>query len=54
MVLRGSVRAAARRSMGGESEVVDTVCVEMDLRRMEVVVARRRTCGHVVMLFFQR
>jgi hypothetical protein len=31
--------------------------VEMDLqdlRRMEVEVARRRTCGHVVMLFIQR
>jgi hypothetical protein len=40
--------------MGIESEVVDPVYVEMDLhdlRRMEVVVARRRTCGHVVMLF---
>jgi hypothetical protein len=43
--------------MGTESEVVDPVSVDMDLqdlRRMEVVVARRRTCGHVVMLFFQR
>jgi hypothetical protein len=43
--------------MGTESEVVDPVCVEMDLqdlRRREVEVARRRTCGHVVMLFFQR
>jgi hypothetical protein len=43
--------------MGTESEVVDPVCVEMDLqelRRMEVEVARRRGCGHVVMLFFQK
>jgi hypothetical protein len=43
--------------METESEVVDPVCVEMDLqdlRRMEVVVARRRTCGHVVMLFRQK
>jgi hypothetical protein len=43
--------------MGTESEVVDPVSVDtdsQDLRRMEVVVARRKTCGHVVMLFFQR
>jgi hypothetical protein len=43
--------------MGTEGEVVDPVCVEMDLqdlRRMEVEVALRRACGHAVMLFFQR
>jgi hypothetical protein len=43
--------------MGTESEVADPVCVEMDLqdlRRMEVEMARRKTCGHVVVLFFQR
>jgi hypothetical protein len=43
--------------MGTESEVVDPVCVEMDLqdlRRREVEVAWRRTCGHVVMMCFQR
>jgi hypothetical protein len=57
MVSRGSVRTAARRRLGTESEVVDPVCVEMnlqDLRRREVEEARRRTCGHVVMWFFQR
>jgi hypothetical protein len=57
MVSRGSVRTAARRRMGTEREVAVPVCLEMDLqdlRRMEVEVARRRTCGHVVMLFFQR
>jgi hypothetical protein len=40
-----------------ESEVVDPLSVDMDLqdwRRMESLVARRRTCGHVVMLFCQR
>jgi hypothetical protein len=43
--------------MGTEIEVVDPLSVDMDLqdlRSMEVVVAWRRTCGHVVMLFFQR
>jgi hypothetical protein len=43
--------------MGTESEVVDPVSVDMDLqdwRRMKVVVALRRTCGHVVMWFYQR
>jgi hypothetical protein len=43
--------------MGTEREVVDRVSVDMDLedwRRMEVLVAQRRTCGHVVMLFRQR
>jgi hypothetical protein len=53
-VSRVSVRTAARRRMGTESEVVDPVIVEMDLhdwRRMEESEARRRTCGHVVMLF---
>jgi hypothetical protein len=57
MVSRGSVRTAARRRMGTESEAVDPVCVEMDLqdvRRREDEVARRRTCGHGVMLCFQR
>jgi hypothetical protein len=43
--------------MEAEIAVVDPLCVEMDLqdlRRMEVVKARSRTCGHVVMLFFKR
>jgi hypothetical protein len=43
--------------MGIESEAVDPVGVDLDLqdwRRMEVTVARMRTCGHVVMLFRQR
>jgi hypothetical protein len=43
--------------MGTESEVVDPVSVDTDLqdwRKMEVLVARRRTCIHVVMLFRQR
>ena len=41
--------------MGTESGVVDPVSLEMDLQdlKMEEGVARRRTCGHVVMLFFQ-
>ena len=57
MVSRGSVRTAARRRMGTEREVVDPVCVETDLHdltRRKVEVARRRTCGHVVMLFFRK
>jgi hypothetical protein len=57
MVSRGSVRTAARRRMGTEREVVVPLCVEMDLqdlRRMEVGLARRRTCGHVVMMFFPK
>jgi hypothetical protein len=51
------VRIAARSRIGTESGVVDLVSVEMDLqdlRMKEDEVARRRTCGHVVMLFFQR
>jgi hypothetical protein len=43
--------------MATKSEVVDPVSVGMDLhdwRRMEVLVARRRTFGHVVVLFHQR
>jgi hypothetical protein len=43
--------------MGTESEVVDPMSVETDLhdwRRMEVSVARRRTCDHDVMLCCQR
>jgi hypothetical protein len=54
IVSRGSLRTAARRRMGTEREVVDPVSVDMDfqdLRRMEDVVARRRICGYVVMLF---
>ena len=58
IVLEGSVRIAARRRMGTESGVVDLVSVVMDylydLRMKEDEVALRRTCGHVVMLFFQR
>ena len=57
MVLKSSVRTAARRRMGTESGVVDPVSVKMDLqdlRMNEDKVARRRTCGHVVILFFQR
>jgi hypothetical protein len=43
--------------MGIESEVADPVNVDIDLRdwrRTEVLVARWRTCGHVVMLICQR
>ena len=43
--------------MGTESGVVDPVSVEMvllDLRMKEEEVALRMTCGHEVMLFFQR
>ena len=43
--------------MGTESGVVDPVSLEMDLQDLknkEDEVALRRTCGHVVMLFFQR
>ena len=57
IVSRGSVRIAARRRMGTESELVEPVSVVMDLqdlRRKEDEVARRRTCGHLAMLFFQR
>ena len=57
IVSRGSVRIAARRRMGTESGVVDLVSVVMDLqdlRMKEDEGALRRTCGHVVMLFFQR
>jgi hypothetical protein len=53
----GSVRTAARRRMGTESGAVDPVSLEMDLQDMsmkEEGVARRRTCGHVVMWFCQR
>jgi hypothetical protein len=57
IVSRGSVRTAARGRMGTEREVVDPMSVDMDSqdwRRMEVLVARRRTCGDVVMLFRQK
>ena len=57
IVSKGSVRIAARRQMGTESGVVDPVSVVMDLhdlRMKEDEVARRRTCGHVVILFFQK
>ena len=43
--------------MGTDSGVVGPVSVEMDLQDLsmkEVEEARSRTCGHVVMLFFQR
>jgi predicted phage tail protein len=57
----GKVRARAPCGGGvcveGVMQMVDPVSVDMDLqdwRRMEVLVARRRTCGHVVMLFRQR
>jgi hypothetical protein len=43
--------------MGTESGVVDPVSLEMDLQDLsmkEEGLARRRTCGHVVMLLFQR
>jgi hypothetical protein len=42
--------------MGTEIEVVDPASVDVDLhdwRKMVVLVARRRTCGHVVVLFCQ-
>ena len=57
IVSRGSVRIAARRRMGTERGVVDPVSVVMDLhdlRMKEDEVALRRTCGHEVMLLFQR
>jgi hypothetical protein len=57
MLLRGSVRTAAKRRMGTKIEVVDPVSLYMDLhdwRRMEVFVARSRTCSHVVILLRQR
>jgi hypothetical protein len=43
--------------MGTEGGMVDPASVGMDLhdgRWMEVLVARRRTYGHVMMLFCQR
>jgi hypothetical protein len=41
--------------MRTEYEVVDPVSVEIDSQDLKVGgVARRRTCGHVVMLFFHR
>ena len=52
IVSEGSVRIAARRRIGIEREAVDPVSLEMDwqdLRMKEEGVARRRTCGHVVM-----
>jgi hypothetical protein len=57
MVSRGSVRTAASRRMGTESESAAPSSVDVDLhdlRRMEELEARRRTCGHVVMLLCQR
>jgi hypothetical protein len=48
MVSRGSVRTAARRRMGTETEAAAPSKVYMnlyDLRRMEELEARRRTCG---------
>jgi hypothetical protein len=53
MVSRGSLRIGARRRMGIESEVAAPSRVNTDLhdlRRMEELEARRRTCGQVVML----
>jgi hypothetical protein len=55
MVSRGSVRTAARRRMGTESEAAAPPRVDMDLhdlRGMEELEARRRTCGQVEMLFY--
>ena len=57
MVSSGSVRIAARRRMGTEIGVVDPESVVMDLqdlRMKEFEVALRRTCDHLVILFFQR
>ena len=48
----GSVRTAASRRIGIVREVLDPVSLVMDwqdLRMKEEGVARRRTCGHVVM-----
>jgi hypothetical protein len=53
----GSLRTAARRRMGTESEVADPASVDMDLhdwRRVEVEVARRTYHYQVVMLFCHR
>jgi hypothetical protein len=57
MVSRGLVRTAARRRMGTDCEVVDYSSIDIDLhdlRGMEELEARRRSCGHVVMLLSQR
>jgi hypothetical protein len=55
MVSKGSARTAARRRMGTESESAAPSSVDIDLhdlRRMEELQARSRTCGHVVMLLY--
>jgi hypothetical protein len=57
MVSVGSVRTVARRRIRTESESlapsrVDTVL--RGLRRMEELEARRRICGHVVILLLHR
>jgi hypothetical protein len=57
MVSRGSVRTAARRRMGTESESAAPSRVDtdlLDLRRMKELESRSRICGQVVMLFFPR
>jgi hypothetical protein len=58
MASRGSVRTAARRRIGTESESLAPSRVHMDLQGfrgiMEDVEARRRNCGHVVMLLCHR
>jgi hypothetical protein len=57
MVSRGSVRTAARRRMGMASESAATSSVDMnlhDMRRMEELEARSRTCGFVVILLSHR
>jgi hypothetical protein len=55
MVSVDSVMTAARRRSGIERESVVPSSVATDLRglrRMEEMEARRRTCGHVVILLF--
>jgi hypothetical protein len=51
------VRTATRRRIGTASESLASSRVYMDLhglRRMEELEARRRICGHVVMLLCKR
>jgi hypothetical protein len=54
---RGSVRAAARRRMETERELLAPLSVDTDLqglRWMDEVKAQWRCCGHVVVLILRR
>jgi hypothetical protein len=56
MVFMGFVRIAARRRVGTETGSFAPSRMDIvlhDLRRTEVSEARRRGCGHVVMVFLQ-